>query len=207
VNADYPYLDGYVFLHSKASWLKVCQMWAGDPDDEDLAVVRVACKLDNVGHDPDRIVVFTSVRKSQKDAEARLDEKIRKVKEAANPSSSTATSLAVTINGPTRWSEKKEWAAFLRINTPNGRAVFDALDPDRPGAPVGRENFYGLALCEGDWQVFLEIGADTSAGLDPLIERVRALPNVDVIVSKKKGHKNKPPKPKLGECKPWDDGD
>lgn len=146
----YKWDDGYVFLKSKASWKKICQLWA------EGGVIRYA-GLCTSG--PDAIVVFVDVEKDEPDGKTKLKDKMKRVEEKANPSFSSATATKVGTNGPTRWSVKKPFGAHLRFKTKDADAVFKSLYPG--GRYVAPENYYGHAQCDGHWQVLLELGAET----------------------------------------------
>ena len=185
-------VDGYVFLRSKNPWPDICALWQSYE-------VRYPGRLIREKEDDDRIAVFL-----EGDDDAALKKRMDNVISKANPSYSAAKATAVTINGPTHWSEKKQWGAYVRIKAANPRAVFASLDPTKKGAPISMDNFHGLALCEGDWQVFLEIGADSLRDLGPLAARVEAMPGVtSMIVSKLKNHRQKPNPPQ--QCPAFDD--
>ena len=119
--------DGYVFLHSPNSWKAVCEQWAAGR-------VRYAGKLENDGDDPDRIAVFVE---PAEDGSESLGDRMTAVELTANPSSSSATAITIGPSGPTHWSRKKQWGAFLRITAKegNGESIFEWLDPRNAGAP------------------------------------------------------------------------
>lgn len=195
------WLDGYVFIRSKKSWLKLCQDWQTDS-------YRYVGRLEPGGPDADRIAVFCEVLRSEKDAGQRLKDRMDKAVSRANPTSSSATATLIGTNGPTRWSEKKKWGAYLRITTQAGqaRSVFDRLEPGSREAPFQLGEYYGHALCDGGWNVLLELGADSPQALDGLIARALVVPGVDAdstIVSKIQNDKTKPPKP--AKCEEWVD--
>jgi hypothetical protein len=198
----YPWDDGYVFLHGKKSWKGVCGLWADDH-------VRYAGRLEpDDGPDPDRVIVFVEVYKDEPDAGQKLKDKISEVLKHANPTSSTATSTTVGTYGPTRWSEKLPWGAFLRVTAAEGqsRSVFQSLYPQKDGGQIPDAAYYGHALCDGDWQVLLELGAQSKRDLDPLIAQASSVRGVaSVIVNKQKNHITKPERPKKDECKDWVD--
>jgi hypothetical protein len=204
--SGYDWLDGYVFLRSPHSYYANCGLWADD-------VVRYVGKLeaDPQNRDADRLIVFVEADKLEKGAKEKLDERVQRVIATANPTYSSATSVVV-INGPTRWSEKLQWGAFIRIKAQAGwnpRDIFNALDPTRPDPPFPSNPgpYYGHALCDGDWDILLELGADKRPDLDPLIERALALPGVDreaSIASRQKNFIHKPPRPQKTSCKEWD---
>jgi hypothetical protein len=194
----YEWVDGYVFIRSKKSWLPLCGDWQKD-------WYRYVARLLPAGPDADRIAVFCEVPRSEKDAAQKLKEKIDKAISRANPTSSSGTAVLVGPDGPTRWSTKKKWGAYLRITAESGqaKAVFDRLQPGKD-APFGDGEYYGHALCEGDWDVLLELGSDSPQGLDELVARALGLPGVNsaaTIVSKIQNDITKPPKPT--ECKEW----
>jgi len=190
------YLDGYVFLHSRASWLEVCKLWQ-----DKSSGVRFAAKNYS---GPDEIVVFVEEARGPNDHE-NLRAKLKKVESKANPSSSTATAIMFGTNAPSRWSEKQRYAAHVRIKATDGmaEAVFDALDPRGPN-PLFRQGqgYNGHALCEGDWNVLLELGADSGDELTSLVDRLDRVPNIDwTIVTSTIMEKRQPQPPQV--CEPW----
>jgi hypothetical protein len=192
------YLDGYVFIRSKKSWLALCRDWQADS-------YRYVARLEAAGPDADRIAVFCEALRSD-DAAQLLKDRMAKAVSRANPTSSSGTAVLIGTNGPTRWSEKKTWGAYLRITTETGqaRAVFDRLQPGSKDAPFGEGEYYGHALCDGDWNVLLELGADSPQALDSLVSRalaVRGVNSTATIVSKLKNDRIKPPKP--SKCEDW----
>jgi hypothetical protein len=100
-----------------------------------------------------------------------LESKLTKVRNAVNPGTSVGVAIATGPRAPTRWSDKKPVGAYVRIRTQPGRAhaVFDALN----GASEfkGSEQ-YGSALIVGDWDVLIEVDADSLAEVGALIERI-----------------------------------
>jgi hypothetical protein len=199
---DYPWLDGYVFLHGGKAWKAVCEMWSKEE-------IRYMGRLErDDGDDPDRIIVFVEVYKDEKDAEAKLNAKIKAVTDKANPSFSTAKSDKIGISGPTRWSKKKPWGAFLRLKAERGQktSLFQSLYPAKDGGMVPTEAYYGHASCTGDWDVFLELGAESKKELTPLIELVQGMNGVESsIVSRQQNSIYKPSPPAQGTCKEWRD--
>lgn len=191
--------EGYIFLHSPNSWKGVCEEWAAGR-------VRYAGKLEKDGDDSDRIVVFVE---PAEDPVQSVDERVAVVEGLANPSSSSARSIRIGAYGPTHWSKKKQWGAFLRIigSDGTGDEVFEWLNPNREGAPFAfGVTYFGHAQCIGDWHVLLELGATSKKALDPLIAQVTD--NVghygieSVIVNKQKNFVDPPGRPR--SCEAWD---
>jgi hypothetical protein len=87
-----------------------------------------------------------------------LRERLTQVRDAVNPGTSVGVALKTGRQSPTRWSTKKEVGAYVRIRARAGMAgaVFDAIET----MPIG-VNYYGAALILGDWDVLLELGADS----------------------------------------------
>ena len=136
---------------------------------------------------------------------ANLRAKLNNVERKANPSFSTATAIKFGTNAPSRWSEKQRYAAHVRITATNGmaEAVFDALDARGP-SPLFRQGhgYNGHALCEGDWNVLLELGADSGDELTSLVGRLGQVPNIaSMIVTTTIMEKRQPQPPKV--CEPW----
>ncbi|MGZ3588526.1 MAG: hypothetical protein ACXVAE_05610 [Candidatus Limnocylindrales bacterium] len=95
-----------------------------------------------------------------------LREKLTRVRDAVNPGTSVGVALKVGRQSPTRWSTKKPVGAYVRIRARAGLAgaVFDAVET----MPLG-VNYYGAALILGDWDVLLELGADTFAEMKDVL--------------------------------------
>lgn len=189
-------LDGYVFFHSRTSWLKVCQWWKD-------GTVRFACQNTS---GPDEVVAFLSVPKGHGDKDA-MKEKIDKVKTAANPSSSDATATRIAITAPSRWSDKMRYCAHVRIKATLGMkaAVFDELDPRGQGAPIRHgQGLNGMAECDGAWDVLVELGANTPDELSGLVDIVLGMPHVDrtnTLVTTTLMEKRQPRPPDV--CEEW----
>ena len=194
MSAPNKYVDGYVFYEKKSSWLNVCRLWKeGD--------IRFAAR-NYFG--PDVIVAFVGELPGA-GAEARRDKKLDSARAAANPSQSSAKSTLITISGPSRWSDKQRYAAHLRITAPPDKAqsIYDAFDPTGPGALFRPgQGYNGHALCDGDWQVLVELGANSDKELDELIKRARQVPGAEDAIVTKVEVTPQPPKPP-DKCEPW----
>jgi len=164
------WVDGYVFYQKRSSWINVCRLWQQE-------IIRFAVKNET---GDDAIVAFVGEGPGDH-AHADRDAKMLLAERAANPSFTSAKSTLITINGPSRWSPKQRYAAHVRIWAVEGKAeaVYDALDPRRPNPPFQRgQGYNGHAMCEGGWDILLELGADSADDLAGLVARARALENV-----------------------------
>jgi hypothetical protein len=196
-NVASPYVDGYVFYEKKSSWMNVCRLWQ-------KGTVRFASKI-LTGDDV--IVAFVG-EDAGRGAETRRDAKLRDAENAANPSFTSAKSTLTTASAPSRWSEKQPYAAHLRIKAKPGKAqeVYDAFVPGGQGAtlPQGR-GYNGHALCEGHWDVLVELGANSEKELGDVVARAQAVPNAASIawikVTTMEMPRVLPAKPE--KCEPW----
>ena len=108
---------------------------------------------------PDVIVAFVG-EKPGHDAGSKRDRKFEQAEQAANPSFSSAKSTLITVNAPSRWSQKQPFAAHLRIKAEAQmeRAVYDEFDPTGPNPPFRQgQGYNGHALCKGKWDVLVEL--------------------------------------------------
>ncbi|OGN85685.1 MAG: hypothetical protein A2X23_13675 [Chloroflexi bacterium GWC2_73_18] len=104
-----------------------------------------------------------------------LRDKLTAVRDRVNPGTSVGLALQIGPMAPSRWSEKKKVGAYVRIRAQNGMAlaVFDAVN----SLPAGV--YFGSALVLGDWDVLLELGADSLEEMKrQLIEQVHPIPGV-----------------------------
>jgi hypothetical protein len=189
-----PFLDGYVFYEKRSSWMNVCRLWQ-------QGVIRFAAK--NLTG-PDAIVAFIGEDQGP-NADANRRGKMQQAQNAANPSFTSATSTLLTTSAPSRWSQKQAYAAHVRINADAGmeQTIYDAFDQAGP-RPVLRQGqgYNGHALCAGDWDVLVELGADTPQALDVLVAVVRNVPNIaSMIVTTMQMPATLPPPP--ATCEPW----
>ncbi|HEX5147504.1 MAG TPA: hypothetical protein VFW02_00390 [Candidatus Limnocylindrales bacterium] len=101
-----------------------------------------------------------------------LKAKLTAVRNQVNPGTSVGVAIQVGTRAPSRWSEKAPVGAYTRIRTERGKArqVFEALN-DRF---AGRDQ-YGSALVAGDFDVLIEVDADTIDELGPMIERINGV--------------------------------
>ena len=190
---EYQWDDGYVFLRSRHSWKRVCELWhEGD--------VRYAGRCTS---GPDAIVVFVAVAKTDKDRREKLNRKMKRVEDAANPTFSSATSTKVGTNGPTRWSVKKPLGAHLRYRTRDAEGVFEALFPG--AGYVTRQNYYGHAKCDGQFQVLLELGADTPEELSGAIAGAMRVPDGGDVAVTTLTNAITEPKGPPAVCEEWAD--
>ena len=106
-----------------------------------------------------------------------LESKLTNVRNAVNPGTSVGVAIATGPRAPTRWSEKAPVGAYVRIRTQPGWAhtVFDALNGDDAFKDSDQ---YGSALIVGDWDVLIEVDANTLAEVGTLIERINREPGV-----------------------------
>ena len=190
-----PYLDGYVFYAKRSSWVRVCQAWH-------KGVIRFAARnLPGDGLSTDAIVAFVG-EDNTPGAEGRRRAKMQQAQDAANPSFKSATSTLLTTNAPSRWSQKPPYAAHLRIKaTPNNaQSVYDAFGKLFPNGGLN-----GHALCEGDWDVLVELGANSPHALAPLIATARSQPNIAHVDVTMCEMPTEYPKSAPERCDPWHD--
>jgi hypothetical protein len=164
------WVDGYVFYAKKSSWINVCRLWQQE-------IIRFAVKNES---GDDAIVAFIGEAPGAH-AHADRDAKMLLAERAANPSFSSAKSTMITINGPSRWSPKQRFAAHVRIWAVEGKAeaLYEALDPRGPEPPFQRGHGYnGHAMCEGAWDILLELGADSADELAGLVRKAQGLADV-----------------------------
>jgi len=193
-NDESLYVDGYVFYAKRSSWLNVCQLWHD-------GVIRFAVK--NLTG-PDVIVAFVG-EKPGHDAGTKRDHKLEQAEQAANPTFSSAKSTLITVNAPSRWSQKQPFAAHLRIKAEAQmeRAVYDAFDPTGPNPPFRQgQGYNGHALCKGKWDVLVELGANSPAELDALVNVARTIPNIKSMIVTTAAMPPTPPDPPT-TCEPW----
>jgi hypothetical protein len=184
------YVDGYVFYQKLSSWKNVCELWQN-------GIVRFAAVNDT---GPDPIVAFVGETRGP-NAKAGRDAKLKKAEQAANPTFSSAKSTLITASAPSHWSDKQRYAAHLRITAEPGQArvVYDAFNPTGKDALFTRGKGYnGHALCEGDWDVLVELGADTPEALEKFVITARGVPGIkSVIVTTLKMERGQPKAPEL----------
>lgn len=104
-----------------------------------------------------------------------LRERISAIRDRVNPGVSVGVAYAVGRMAPSRWSEKPPIGAYIRIRAEAGAAfaVFEAINA------LSDEDFYlGSALVMGDWDILLEIGSATFAGLKDALARIVPTPGV-----------------------------
>ena len=89
--------------------------------------------------------------------------KITRVRDEVNPGTSVGIALRIGPYAPTRWSRKLKIGAYVRIRARHGQAgeVFAAVEK--------LTGYYGSALVLGDWDVMLELGADSFEEMKPLL--------------------------------------
>jgi hypothetical protein len=154
------------------------------------------------------VIAFVDVPKAR--GRAALNKKLEDVEKAANPSSTKAGATRVAITAPSRWSDKMRYCAHVRIIAMPGMkaAVFDELDPRGANAPIRHgHGLNGMAECDGDWDVLVELGADSQDELNRLVDIVLNQPNVDrrqTLVTTTLMEKHQPQPPKV--CAPWTAG-
>jgi hypothetical protein len=192
-NQPVPYVDGYVFYAKRSSWMNVCRLWQ-------RGVIRFAAK--NLTG-PDAIVAFIG-EDAGPNAVANRRDKMTQAQAAANPSFTSATSTLLTTSAPSRWSQKPPYAAHLRITATAGMGqfIYDAFDPNG-NRPVFRkgQGYNGHALCDGDWDMLLELGAATPQDLDALVAVARAVPNIASVIVTTTEMPAGPEPPET--CEPW----
>jgi len=100
-----------------------------------------------------------------------LESKLTNVRNAVNPGTSVGVAIAIGPRAPTRWSEKKMIGAYVRIRAQRGWAqtVFNTLNN---ADEFKDSDQYGSALSVGDWDVLIEVDADSLAEVGALIERI-----------------------------------
>jgi hypothetical protein len=106
-----------------------------------------------------------------------LRTKLTAVRNEVNPGTSVGIAYQTGIKAPTRWSDKKPIGAYVRIRTQAGVAgeVFAALNTMFDG-----NDQYGSALVIGDFDVLVEVDADT---LDELGTMILAINGTAGVVS------------------------
>ena len=104
-----------------------------------------------------------------------LASNIQAVRDAVNPGTSTGHAIKIGTRAPTRWSDKKAFGAYIRIWTLPGqrRAVFDELNRRWDGGDQ-----FGSALIHGDWDILIEVDADTREELKAWVEEVISVEGV-----------------------------
>jgi len=158
------YQDAYVFVPSGSedTMAKLKDLWRGGQ-------VRYATRVLSGGLGA---VAFLEAANGD-DGLADLREKLTAVRDAVNPGTSVGVALKVGPRAPTRWSAKLKIGAYVRIRTEHGQAgdVFDAVER-LPG-------YYGSALVLGDWDILLELGANSFEEMKGLLlEQVNPIPGV-----------------------------
>jgi DNA-binding Lrp family transcriptional regulator len=104
-----------------------------------------------------------------------LRERISAIRDRVNPGVSVGLAAAIGPRAPSRWSTKPPVGAYVRIRAEAGAAmdVFRAVNELHPG------RYMGSALVIGDWDVLLEIGAQSLEELKAtLIDEVVPIPGV-----------------------------
>jgi hypothetical protein len=148
------YQDAYVFVPSgsEETISKLKGLWREH-------VIRYAIRVLSGGFGA---VAFLEAENGD-DGLIDLRRKITRVRDEVNPGTSVGISLSTGPMAPTRWSRKLKIGAYVRIRAHHGHAgeVFDAVK-DLKG-------YYGSALVLGDWDVMLELGADSFDGMKGLL--------------------------------------
>ena len=106
-----------------------------------------------------------------------LRSKLTAVRNKVNPGTSVGVAFAVGPRAPTRWSDKKAVGAYVRSPRGTRHGAGRLRSAQRP---IGDSDQYGSALVVGDWDVLVEVDADTFDDLGPMIE---AINGVDGVVS------------------------
>jgi DNA-binding Lrp family transcriptional regulator len=157
--------DAYVFVPSGSedTMEKLKDLWSGGQ-------VRYATRVLSGGFGA---VAFVEAALGD-DGLTELREKLTRIRDAVNPGTSVGVALKIGPRAPTRWSQKLKVGAYVRIRTEHGRAgdVFDAVE-HLPG-------YYGSALVLGDWDVMLELGANSFEEMKRLLlEQVNPIAGVE----------------------------
>lgn len=160
-------LDAYVFVPSGSedTMDKLKRLWA-DGD------VRYANRVLSGAYGA---VAFIEVAVRGEDDVATLGDlkaKLTAVRNQVNPGTSVGVAIKVGTRAPSRWSKKAPVGAYTRIRTERGKAreVFEALN-----ARFAGNDQYGSALVAGDFDVFIEVDADTVDELGPMIEEINGV--------------------------------
>jgi len=141
-------LDAYVFVPSGSedTMAKLKELWSD-------GYVRYATRVLSGAYGSVAFVEASSL--------VDLRDRLTKVRNAVNPGTSVGIALRVGdrvgVLSPTRWSTKKAVGAYVRIRATAGMAgeVFDLVEK----LPSG--TYFRSTLVLGDWDVLLELGADT----------------------------------------------
>ncbi len=165
--------DAYVFVSSGSAKTigALKQLWRDGH-------VRYVARLLSGAHGA---VAFVEVAKGP-DALANLRDKLTLIRDAVNPSTSVGMALETGPMAPTRWSEKKPVGAYVRIRAQKGLAkrLFDDLNQRDGEGGYALKGYFGSALVLGDWDVLLELGADTLEEMEQQLLEVNAF---DAVVS------------------------
>ena len=88
------------------------------------------------------------------------------IRDAVNPGTSIGLAWSSGTKAPTRWSEKQPIGAYVRIRTEPGQAmtVFDRLNVASDG-----DDQFGSAVVVGDWDILVEVDADSLEALEDRI--------------------------------------
>ena len=148
------YQDAYVFVPSGSedTMDKLKGLWREK-------VVRYAIRVLSGGFGA---MAFLEAPKGD-DGLVELRGKITRVRDEVNPGTSVGIALRIGPYAPTRWSRKLKIGAYVRIRARHGQAgeVFAAVEK--------LTGYYGSALVLGDWDVMLELGADSFEEMKPLL--------------------------------------
>lgn len=162
-------LDAYVFVPSgsQETMNKLYDLWTAHQ-------IRYATRVLSGEFGS---VAFVEVETEGKDPLewlAELERKLTAVRDQVNPGTSVGVALKQGPRAPTRWSEKLPFGAYVRIRTAPGKAqeVFDRLDHDFGG------DQFGSAMVAGDWDIMVEVDAESLEVLSDRIVNINAVPNV-----------------------------
>jgi hypothetical protein len=163
-------LDAYVFVPSGSedTMDKLKALW-------DAHQVRYATRVLSGAFGA---VAFVEAEANEDDELATLHDlkgKLTAVRNAVNPGTSVGVAITTGTRAPTRWSDKLPVGAYTRIRTAPGRAraVFDQLNDDFQG-----NDQFGSALVAGDFDLLVEVDAETLEDLGPMIEQINGVTGI-----------------------------
>jgi hypothetical protein len=163
-------LDAYVFVPSgsEATMDKLKTLWGAGR-------VRYAARVLSGEFGSVAFVEVATEGRDQLASLTDLREKLTVIRDAVNPGTSVGLAVVKGPKAPTRWSEKRPIGAYVRIRTEPGQAmtVFGRLNDDFQG-----DDQFGSAVVAGDWDILVEVDADSLEALGDQIVRINGTAGV-----------------------------